>query len=183
MSLLSGLSGTAEKYSKDKLKFGINITSGVFGKIKYKDEKGVEQDRDAGYLDLFKAFDPNSLENYLDKTDYSRKIFEDSIRNPLEFIKQKNDARAQIAVTVKKIRSDSFSDFLKMNLSPPHAEKISSMIAKEMYDLLNKVLEEEIYPSKLESEIMNLRYNKKVSELTSPLKTSMNASLEKPLTE
>lgn len=138
-----------------------------------EDAKKIKSSMDAS-LNVFRYIDPNNFENRLDRAERSRQAFEDSIDKPIDFIKKKNEARKDFMKAVRELRSFLYGQFFKFGVSPAIAEHLSANVAKELSDSLIKVLDEEIYPSKIEENIYRSRVEHVEKKYASPLKTAVD---------
>jgi hypothetical protein len=164
-------------------KFSKNRKIDVFSRtlIPLDDKASKERKEDAlnSSLNVFRFIDPNNFENRLDRAERSRKAFEESIDRPVEYIKKKNAARREFMDACRDLRSFLYGQFFKAGVSAAVSEKLSSDVAKELSDVLMKVLDEEIYPSKLEEDIYRSRVVKVESKLKSPLKSAVEKKYSK----
>ena len=82
----------------DKYKPKGRTTTNLAFNVPLKDDKGTKfTDKSTGELDplqVFRLYNPNALENILEKEENTRNVFEKSLNDPLNFIKEKNDLRA-----------------------------------------------------------------------------------------
>jgi len=151
----------------------------VFGAIPDDKNPGAQSE---AFLKQLSLWNPNSFDNNMEEQTFSRDMRLMQLTKPVEFLSAKNKVFTDLQDLVKGARKSLFQALTNARIKPVKAESAASAVASQMWVMMQKFLDTEIFPSVLENEIIATKA-KLARKATNPRKALKKVTEKKLIAE
>jgi len=137
-----------------------NNTFGLFNIDKTTDKKKADNNKLDIFMSQYTAMHENNYDTEVANNRRYRDMFLNAVTNPKQFLQAKNQVAGDFENQIKEIRNKIFLSLIRYDIAPVKARRDSDMLSKMLLDRMMQYLNEEMYPTAIESKIQQASLNR-----------------------
>jgi hypothetical protein len=147
------------------------------GRVINADEKTILNDPD-NYFQSLSFMNGNTLDSEFSKKSRMRRLQIQMIESPIKYLKHKNDISESFIKSAKVFRGILFRNLVSKDLEVSKSREIAENVAKKLYELLEHVLDKELFPSEFDRQIVNSRKETLSKRFNKPVDSAFKKGME-----